>query len=162
MNITNIKLRQKDHGFTIVELLVVIVVIAILAAITIVSYAGITARANTSASQAAANAFLQKAEAYNADQGVYPPLAGTLTSAASTTIYALSGVTVATANIAAAPATNITINYLKCSTVSLTGIAVAFWNYSDQRVNYLYSGAVSGGTLISIASTSPTCTVQPS
>ncbi len=37
---------KKQTGFTIVELLIVVVVIAILAAITIVSYNGITVRAN--------------------------------------------------------------------------------------------------------------------
>jgi prepilin-type N-terminal cleavage/methylation domain-containing protein len=41
--------NTKQAGFTIVELLIVVVVIAILAAITIVSYNGITARANESA-----------------------------------------------------------------------------------------------------------------
>jgi prepilin-type N-terminal cleavage/methylation domain-containing protein len=40
--------KQKTDGFTIVELLIVVVVIAILAAITIVSYNGIQARANES------------------------------------------------------------------------------------------------------------------
>jgi len=40
--------KNKNTGFTIVELLIVIVVIAILAAITIVSYNGIQARAKTS------------------------------------------------------------------------------------------------------------------
>jgi prepilin-type N-terminal cleavage/methylation domain-containing protein len=40
---------RKSSGFTIVELLIVVVVIAILAAITIVSFNGITARANDSA-----------------------------------------------------------------------------------------------------------------
>jgi type IV pilus assembly protein PilA len=38
--------RSKQTGFTIVELLIVVVVIAILAAITIVSFNGIQARAN--------------------------------------------------------------------------------------------------------------------
>ena len=38
-------MKQKAHGFTIVELLIVIVVIAILAAISIVAYRGITNRA---------------------------------------------------------------------------------------------------------------------
>lgn len=38
--------NNKSRGFTIVELLVVIVVIGILAAITIVSYTGISKRAN--------------------------------------------------------------------------------------------------------------------
>jgi prepilin-type N-terminal cleavage/methylation domain-containing protein len=41
--------KQKQSGFTIVELLIVIVVIAILAAITIVAYNGIQQRAVTSA-----------------------------------------------------------------------------------------------------------------
>jgi prepilin-type N-terminal cleavage/methylation domain-containing protein len=43
---SNIKLqRQNSHGFTIVELLIVIVVIGILAAITIVAYNGLQDRA---------------------------------------------------------------------------------------------------------------------
>lgn len=40
---------KSTNGFTIVELLIVVVVIAILAAITIVSYNGITTQANNSA-----------------------------------------------------------------------------------------------------------------
>jgi len=45
------------HGFTIVELLIVVVVIAILAAITIVSYNGITAKANDATVQHDLQAF---------------------------------------------------------------------------------------------------------
>lgn len=50
----NLNRTAKGHGFTIVELLIVVVVIAILAAITIVAYNGIQRRANESAATNAA------------------------------------------------------------------------------------------------------------
>ena len=64
--------QTKSRGFTIVELLIVIVVIAILAAITIVAYNGIQNRAKTSAGQALANTIAKKAEAYNTLNSTYP------------------------------------------------------------------------------------------
>ena len=57
--------QTKARGFTIVELLIVIVVIAILAAITIVAYNGIQNRAKTSAGQQFAANIAKKVEAYN-------------------------------------------------------------------------------------------------
>lgn len=63
---------QKESGFTIVELLIVIVVIGILAAITIVSYTGITQKANTTKAQTNAVAVQKVAEAFYADTGSYP------------------------------------------------------------------------------------------
>lgn len=66
---TTIKTSQ---GFTIVELLIVIVVIAILAAISIVSYTGIQNRAyNTTAANDAAT-FAKKMELIKVDLGRYP------------------------------------------------------------------------------------------
>ncbi len=65
--------KQKQPGFTIVELLIVIVVIAILAAITIVAYNGIQDRVKNSAAQNAAAQTAKKLMAYavlNNDQ--YP------------------------------------------------------------------------------------------
>tara|TARA_Y100000114_G_scaffold154697_1_gene177249 strand:+ start:648 stop:1286 length:639 start_codon:yes stop_codon:yes gene_type:complete len=66
------KWAAKQTGFTIVELLIVIVVIAILAAITIVAYTGIQARAQDSAMQTALRNITTKLEAYKALNGVYP------------------------------------------------------------------------------------------
>ena len=57
----------QKQGFTIVELLIVIVVIAILAAITIVAYTGIQERAKASAMQSAASQEAKKAPLYAVD-----------------------------------------------------------------------------------------------
>ncbi len=56
--------KQKQAGFTIVELLIVVVVIAILAAITIVSYNGITNRTKDSRLQGEVASISKKLEAY--------------------------------------------------------------------------------------------------
>lgn len=74
--------RQK--GFTIVELLIVIVVIAILAAITVVAYNGIQGRANVSKSQSDLRSMQKLLELYKADNGVYP---NTIVSGSRTWFY---------------------------------------------------------------------------
>ncbi len=63
----------KSNGFTIVELLIVVVVIAILAAITIVAFNGISQRAKASSAQSASSSATKKVLSYatiNAEQ--YP------------------------------------------------------------------------------------------
>ncbi len=60
------------RGFTIVELLIVVVVIAILAAITIVAYNGITANAKESALKADLNTTAKKVGVAQAETGSYP------------------------------------------------------------------------------------------
>lgn len=57
---------HRHQGFTIVELLIVVVVIAILAAITIVSYNGITNRANDMSVQNDLRNIAKKFEEYRA------------------------------------------------------------------------------------------------
>lgn len=65
-------LPRKQTGFTIVELLIVIVIIGILAAITIVAYNGIQNRARASAAQSLAAQANKKVMAYQASEGSYP------------------------------------------------------------------------------------------
>jgi prepilin-type N-terminal cleavage/methylation domain-containing protein len=64
--------RLAQKGFTIVELLIVIVVIGVLAAIVIVSYNGITNSANDSAVESDLATIAKKLEVYKATTGLYP------------------------------------------------------------------------------------------
>lgn len=63
---------NKQKGFTIVELLIVIVVIGILAAITVVAYNGIQNRANDTAVQSDISNIAKKIRLYEADAGYFP------------------------------------------------------------------------------------------
>jgi len=67
--------HKKQTGFTIVELLIVIVVIAILAAITVVAYNGIQNRAKNNARYSEIKAWAKHFELYKAQEGTYPAMA---------------------------------------------------------------------------------------
>lgn len=89
MSLNNTKAKQAQRGFTIVELLIVIVVIGILAAITLVSYNGITSRANAASAKATAATVQKKAELYQADgpTGKYPFVATDFTTDTTASYY---------------------------------------------------------------------------
>jgi|TARA_B100001245_G_scaffold9298_1_gene6416 prepilin-type N-terminal cleavage/methylation domain-containing protein len=76
MNILQYALyRTKQKGFTIVELLIVVVVIGILAAIVIVAYNGITTSANRVMVASEAKQWVKLFELYRAQNGSLPSLA---------------------------------------------------------------------------------------
>lgn len=67
--------KRKENGFTIVELLIVIVVIGILALLVITTFSGIQQRARNTNRQTDIKAIHGQVEAYYANYGHYPTLA---------------------------------------------------------------------------------------
>lgn len=126
MTLNNIKNLKDQKGFTIVELLIVIVVIGILAAITIVAYNGVQNRARTTDMQTAAKQVINKAEVYAADtgNGTYPTraqlIAATGTSALDQKAKDLLG-----SSAGAASATK--IQYQVCTS---GGVRVLYWDFT--------------------------------
>ena len=67
-----ISLHKKDGGFTVIELLIVIVVIGILAAIVISTYSGIQVKERNSKRQTDIVAIQTQLEAFYSQNGYYP------------------------------------------------------------------------------------------
>lgn len=77
---------SNKNGFTIVELLIVIVVIGILAAITLVAYSGISSRANLASAQSDLSNATTQLKAYYIIYGAYPVLDANNCPAAPSTV----------------------------------------------------------------------------
>jgi prepilin-type N-terminal cleavage/methylation domain-containing protein len=163
MTLNNIKTMKKDRGFTIVELLIVIVIIAILAAITIVAYNGIQSRANASTAKANAESVQKVVEAYAADDsasggnGKYPVDIAAITtwSAASTSVSRLpSGVTLTAGVLSGSTNTHVSGKVIQFVPKGTTGACIGYWDASlgTPAAAYLYAGnATTGGN------TTPSC-----
>lgn len=155
MSLTDIK--TKDQGFTIVELLIVVVVIAILAAITIVSYNGITNRANASAAQSAAASVQKKAEAYNAELSKYPSAFTDLSTATSDKTYYLTGVS-PTGSLTTDPTSSNgknTVRYVPCG---VNSSATTTTPANQAAIGDATTGAFTGGIIYYFAFSGTTVT----
>ena len=148
---------KKEHGFTIVELLVVIVVIGILAAITIVSYTGITSRAKAARAQSNANSVQSVAEIYFSDTaqtGYYPTNAAALTGYTTGAAKIPTGITVSAAaqNKPDASEGEATIRYMAKS--GNTGACIGWYDFSaaSTPIKYVYLGSATAADF-----TVPTC-----
>ena len=125
----------KNQGFTLVELLIVIVIIAILTVVSLVAYNGLQNQAKTSAAKSAADAVAKKAELYNTAKSSYPSALGDLTNTASSgEPYYLDTKTVNAGTLTAgtAPAEANTIEYAPCT--GNKGAKVKYYNFSKDTV----------------------------
>jgi prepilin-type N-terminal cleavage/methylation domain-containing protein len=130
----------RQSGFTIVELLIVVVVIAILAAITIVSYNGITQQANASAAKSTAATFQKKAELYYSDKGHYP-YSGTVLNDSDEPFHITTGFTYtaadtdSTSTLTSETGKN-TVLVIPCGGVTdttITGLEIRYYNYEGSQ-----------------------------
>ncbi len=144
---------QNNKGFTIVELLIVIVVIAILAAISIVAYTGIQNRARASSGQQLASQVAKKFEAAGAIKGTYYSTNGAGVSGANLNTFAAAAPAAPEANLDTPgnviAASTVAGANLTSSTAS-NGTIVAAWGCTDGALVFWWDYSVTTGNLKSI------------
>ncbi len=142
--------RRQAAGFTIVELLIVIVVIGILAAITIVAFNGIQTRASDTSVKTDLMNITKKAEAYRAINTVYP----------SNTSQFVNEYAVKTNTNAYAITSAVAYNLLYCSISPYDTYAILATAASGKKFYSMNGGAVqeyTGATIWSNSNTSAIC-----
>ena len=140
-----------QKGFTIVELLIVVVIIAILAAITIVAYNGMQNRARNSAAKTAAATVSKKVQAYHTLSGSYPN-----TTTKTAFLGQLDDYTESTLNdgsIVGAPSGTNGTSTVRVETCTGGGVRITAWDYEKS------GGAGLTATPIILGSVTGTCTV---
>lgn len=130
----------KNQGFTLVELLIVIVIIAILTVVSLVAYNGLQNQAKTSAAKSTVDSVAKKAELYNTEEGKYPSQISDLTGADTKKSYYIAPANVtqlASGTSFASDTPTTTVEYEKCpltGTGNPTGAKIKFYDYSKNSV----------------------------
>lgn len=155
---------RKKEGFTIVELLIVVVVIAILAAITIVAYNGITSRANASAAEAGVNQAVKKLGLYSVDNadGFPSTLAGAGVTTTNGVTYQYSVNTNTTPQGYCVTATSNGVSYYVANNYTYTGGGSTNTISGGAPVAGACPGQGTNGTMVNNLSLNPNVEVNTS
>lgn len=138
---------KKKHGFTIVELLVVIVIIAIISAIIMVSYSATQARSRAASAQSLANQIIRKSEAWYSVLGAYPTYTQLSTSKINAGDATPTGPvesrvddpSVIFNGASANPTNEKTVGYRSCT----VGAQVEYYDAMARAVQYIGTGGAS-------------------
>lgn len=115
--------QTKQKGFTIVELLIVIVIIGILAAISIVAYNGVIQKARDDRRVTNARNLVNAAASYNAENGTWP----TVTQVQGYSTVKLTGDAADSAKVTATAPTSGTADTYRYVVCSTGGVRVQYW-----------------------------------
>ncbi len=141
------KSRSANSGFTIIELLVVVVIIAVLAAITIFALNSIQTRARNSAALATSHTFTKKVSAYYQLVGSYPSNTSTVVSTLAT--YRDSSLGTANSIVIGTPSSSNGTNTLK---VELCGAGAGV-----KVIHFDFLAGTLSTTVTNIGNVSGTC-----
>lgn len=123
-----------DKGFTIVELLIVIVVIGVLASIVVVAYNGVQNRANDAAVQSDLTNAAQEIEIMKLDNGEYSS-GGTMSTAPNS----FTNINVTKGSYTATSGNN---NFIYCATTDKTNYGLAALSKSGNAYMYTPNGGL--------------------
>lgn len=140
--------KRFTSGFTIVELLVVIVVIGILASITVVAYNGVQNNAYNAQIKAGVRSYYQALQVYLVQNGSYPPVPSQVTPSANDRIClgigypgGICGDSTFTSS-EYAPFNNALGNVISLPTVTSTSIRMPYYTPQPANPPQTFTGAV--------------------
>lgn len=141
--------QNKQKGFTIVELLIVIVVIAILAAISIVAYNGVTQKSRDSQRASDARNIVNSLSSYNAENDRWISDANGATFKSTLESYKTSKVSPAALDRMTTEAPGSTgtakdrYQVTGCGSAPYEGVRVAYYNEENKETKTLTAGTCS-------------------